>query len=146
MRQCPKELVTAMLVISAEATKKPWAKQPDTALACALAFFSLQIITPAIVNPYKSGIIVTELSVDILKHFARIGKCFQTWSNEFQAHVAEPTLPIGEGARAVKRLCENIMTIPNPEKQRVTYEPPEGDKKTDLVIHAFELYCKEKKT
>ena len=148
MRHCPKELISTLLAISVEAAKKPWAKQPDTALGCVLSFFSLQIITPAIVNPYKSGIIVSELSTETLKHFAGIGKCFQAWANEFQAQGERAgASPLGAGARAVRELCEKVMAIAKPQKQLVTYEPCTTDKKEKMapVLKAFEAYCEERK-
>ncbi len=148
LKQCPKELVSTLLAISVEAAKKPWARQADTALACALSFFSLQIVTPAIVNPYKSGIVVSELSVEILKHFAGIGKCFQTWANEFQAQQGEEQkAPLGEGPKAVRRLCEKVMAISNLQKQQVTYEPDTTGKsdRVGALLKAFEVYCEEKK-
>ncbi len=105
---CPPELLVVLNEITLEASNLPWARCPGAASACALSFLSLQIITPVIVNPRKSEIVLAELSIETLQVFARLGKCFQSWANEFQMHgVAEPELT--GGALAVRKLFEYVV-------------------------------------
>ncbi len=46
-----------------------------------MAFFSLQLVVPAMVDPKKSKIVAIDLELETLKVFLRIGKCFQAWAN-----------------------------------------------------------------